>query len=112
FATIHASPKANALVIPREALIRTGRNERVILALGDGRFRPAQVVSGLESGEKIEILEGLEEGERVVTSAQFLIDSEASLAGTILRMTPGEKNDAGPTRHAEQPAHDAAGGGR
>ncbi len=90
FATIHATPKADALVIPREALIRTGRNERVILALGGGRFRPARVVSGLESGEKVEILEGLAEGERVVTSGQFLIDSEASLAGTILRMTPGD----------------------
>ncbi len=88
FATLHTAPKAHALVIPREALIRTGRNERVILALGDGRFRPARVVSGVESGEKIEILEGLREGERVVTSAQFLIDSEASLAGTILRMSP------------------------
>ncbi|RMF12179.1 MAG: efflux RND transporter periplasmic adaptor subunit [Alphaproteobacteria bacterium] len=91
FATLHTTPKTNALVIPREALIRTGRNQRVILALGNGRFRPAMVIPGLESGEKVEILQGLVEGERVVTSAQFLIDSEASLAGTILRMTPGRK---------------------
>lgn len=91
FATLHTTPKPNALVIPREALIRTGRNQRVILALGNGRFRPAEVVPGLESGERVEILQGLLEGERVVTSAQFLIDSEASLAGTILRMAPGGK---------------------
>ena len=115
FATLHTAPKANALVIPREALIRTGRNERVILALGEGRFRPARVVSGLESGEKIEILEGLREGERVVTSGQFLIDSEASLAGTILRMTAGKEGGMEHDGHADrsaQPAHDAAGGGR
>ncbi len=115
FATLHTAPKTDALVIPREALIRTGRNERVILALGDGRFRPARVVSGVESGERIEILEGLEEGERVVTSAQFLIDSEASLAGTILRMSPQDNDMAGhdtpgasPKGGHESGAHSAA----
>ena len=110
FATLHTSPKANTLVIPREALIRTGRNERVILALGEGRFRPARVVSGLESGEKVEILEGLKEGERVVTSAQFLIDSEASLAGTILRMSPDDDGMSGHDMTGNSPngAHETA----
>lgn len=78
------------LVIPREALIRTGRTERVILALGDGHYQPAKVVSGQEIGDDIEILSGLGAGETIVVSSQFLLDSEASLRGTVLRMTPGE----------------------
>ncbi|MFN3231333.1 MAG: efflux RND transporter periplasmic adaptor subunit [Alphaproteobacteria bacterium] len=76
------------VTIPREALIRTGREERVILALGDGRFQPAQVVSGRESGGKVEILSGLSAGETVVVSGQFLIDSESSFSGATLRMAP------------------------
>jgi len=78
------------VIIPREALIRTGRSERVILALGDGKYQPAQVVSGKEIGDDIEILSGLRVGEKIVVSSQFLIDSEASLRGTLLRMTPEE----------------------
>jgi len=83
---IKAEPHVGVLAIDREALIRTGKADRVILALGDGRFRPAHVVAGMESGDKVEILEGLAEGENVVISSQFLIDSEASLRGTSLRM--------------------------
>lgn len=78
------------VIIPREALIRTGRTERVILALGDGRYQPAKVVSGQEIGDDIEILSGLRAGEKIVVSSQFLIDSEASLQGTMLRLTPGD----------------------
>ena len=85
--TIFGKEKPNTLNIPREALIRTGKSERVILALGEGRFQPAAVKAGIESGDRIEILEGLEEGEEIVTSAQFLIDSEASFTGSTLRMS-------------------------
>ncbi|MCH8203374.1 MAG: efflux RND transporter periplasmic adaptor subunit, partial [Proteobacteria bacterium] len=77
--------------IPREALIRTGKSERVVLALGDGRFRPANVTSGIESGARIEIISGLTEGEMVVTSGQFLLDSEASLNASFLRMEEGDR---------------------
>jgi len=76
------------VIIPREALIRTGRTERVILALGDGQYQPAQVVSGQEIGDNIEIISGLSVGEKIVISSQFLLDSEASLRGTMLRLTP------------------------
>ena len=78
----------NVVSIPREALIRTGRSERVILALGDGLYQPAKVVSGQEIGDNIEILSGLNVGEKIVISSQFLLDSEASLRGTLLRLTP------------------------
>jgi len=87
--SIHGEPLDRALSIPREALIRAGKSERVILALGQGRFRPAQVVSGMEAGNRVEILSGLTEGEEIVISSQFLIDSEASLVGSLLRMDTG-----------------------
>ena len=65
----------------------TGREERVIVALGDGKFEARQVMAGIESGNYVEILKGVNEGEKIVTSGQFLIDSEASMRGSITRMT-------------------------
>jgi Cu(I)/Ag(I) efflux system membrane fusion protein len=76
----------NALVVPKEALIRAPDRDRVVIALGDGRFTVREVLPGIESGQWVEIVAGLEIGEEVVTSAQFLIDSEASLAGSIQRL--------------------------
>jgi membrane fusion protein, copper/silver efflux system len=89
------------VIIPREALIKTGRTERVILALGDGQYQPAQVVSGQEIGDNIEIISGLSLGEKIVVSSQFLLDSEASLRGTILRLTPND-NDKPDTSIAKE----------
>ncbi len=88
---IEGPSRPETTVIPREALIRTGKQERVILALGDGRFQPAAVVSGMEAGGKIEILSGLNAGETVVASGQFLIDSESSFAGASLRLEAPEE---------------------
>jgi len=96
--TIEADPRDDVLHVPQEALIRTARMERVILALEGGRFRPAEVRAGLESGGRVEILAGLSEGERIVTSSQFLIDSEASLEASFLRMLGTE--DAAPAEGA------------
>ncbi len=87
---IEGPERPAGIIIPRQALIRTGRQERVILALGEGRFQPAAVTSGIESNGKIEILSGLNPGEIVVLSGQFLIDSESSFAGATLRMQPAE----------------------
>ncbi len=87
--TIYGGARRDILVIPREALIRTGREQRVILDLGEGRFAPRAVVAGMESGDFVEIRSGLREGERVVTSGQFLIDSEASLKASLKRMQSG-----------------------
>jgi hypothetical protein len=85
------SPSASAhLAVPREALIRTGSRTAVVLALGDGRFQPVDVVAGRELGEFIEIRQGLKDGDSVVVSGQFLIDSEASLRASLTRMTPTE----------------------
>lgn len=67
------------LSIPRSALIRSGTEDRVVVALGGGRFAPRRVVAGAESGERVAIREGLAAGENVVVAGQFLLDSEANL---------------------------------
>jgi Cu(I)/Ag(I) efflux system membrane fusion protein len=92
---IEAAPKEDVLIIPQAALIRSSQGDRVILALGNGRFRPAQVRAGIESGDYIEILEGLEENERIVTSSHFLIDSEASFDATLLRLSAANGMEGG-----------------
>lgn len=84
--TIFGKSHPGALSIPREALIRGQDVDRVVVALGDGSYTVYEVMSGIESGDWIEIIAGLEVGDEVVTSAQFLIDSEASLAGSIRRL--------------------------
>lgn len=91
---IYAGPKLDVLSIPREALIRTGHSERVIVALGDGRFSARKVMSGMESGDWVEIVSGLAAGDRVVVSGQFLIDSEASLRASFGRMGSDSPPDA------------------
>lgn len=93
---IYAGPKGDVLSIPHEALIRTGNSERVVIALGEGRFASRTVVAGMESGDWVEIIEGLETGEQVVTSGQFLLDSEASLKASFARMgsEPEEESPA------------------
>ncbi len=74
-----------ALLVPSEAVIRTGTRSIVMLEKGDGRYHPAEVVAGREGGGKTEILQGLAPGEKVVASGQFLLDSEASLTGLAVR---------------------------
>ncbi|MEA3262370.1 MAG: efflux RND transporter periplasmic adaptor subunit [Pseudomonadota bacterium] len=77
--------RGEALLVPSEAVIRTGMRTLVVLALPDGRYRPAEVRTGREGGGKTEILAGLARGEKVVASGQFLLDSEASLTGIAAR---------------------------
>ncbi len=86
---IFTEPKRKVLIIPRESLIRTGEGDRVIIALGEGKFKPVTVRVGIESNNNIEILHGLEEGDEVVVSSQFLIDSESNLRASLLRISGG-----------------------
>jgi Cu(I)/Ag(I) efflux system membrane fusion protein len=81
-----ASAPLEALTIPSEALIRTGRRTVAIVAEANGAFRPVDVVTGSELGDRTEIRSGLEAGQRVVASGQFLIDSEASLRSALDRL--------------------------
>lgn len=93
--TLFAPVSAEALSIPREALIKGGRHNRVVRVLGDGAFKSVLVDVGIESNGRVQILEGLQEGDLVVTSAQFLIDSESNIDAEIARIASGnaeEKN--------------------
>ena len=87
--TIYAKPKREVLTIPREALIRTGKEKRVVVALGEGKFIPMPISIGMETDDRVEVLGGLAEGDEVVTSSQFLIDSESSLKAALARMAGG-----------------------
>ncbi len=78
-----------SVLIPSEALIRTGTRDVVIADLGQGKFEPVAVEVGRESEGQTEILKGLASGQRVVVSGQFMIDSEASLKGALARLTVG-----------------------
>lgn len=103
---IKAGEPRTALHIPREALIRTGAGERVIVALGEGRFAPRAVATGIESGERVEIVSGLNEGDTVVTSGQFLLDSESSLQAGLARLSAPEQDSAGESSpRMTEPAH-------
>ena len=80
-----------ALLVPSEAVIRTGTRVLVMLATHDGRYHPAEVRVGRDAGGKTEVLAGLAEGEKVVASGQFLLDSEASLTGIAIRPIGGAR---------------------
>lgn len=88
FAQLILSPPAAApaLLVPEEAVIRSGTRNLVLLAQDGGRYVPAEVRLGQSSGGKTEILEGVSAGQSVVASGQFLIDSEASLKGVLARL--------------------------
>jgi membrane fusion protein, copper/silver efflux system len=88
FATVAFERRAQreSVLVPSEALIRTGTRDVVIVALGEGRFRATEVQVGAESGGQSEIRKGLNASDRVVLSGQFLVDSEASLSATVARL--------------------------
>lgn len=90
-------PGKHLPLIPSEALVSTGSDNRVIVVASDGSFAPVRVEAGRSFGGRTEILSGLAGGERVVSSGQFLIDSEASLSGALDRM---QGNDAPPPETA------------
>jgi len=78
--------KKKSIVVPKSAVIRTEHGAHVILALGKGRFKPQKVTTGIEFNGKTAILKGLNTNDRVVTSGQFLIDSESNLKGGFKRL--------------------------
>jgi Cu(I)/Ag(I) efflux system membrane fusion protein len=91
--TIHAQTDRETLFVPREAVIRSGRMDRVVKALGEGKYLSVAVKTGIESDNAIEILDGLQANEKIVTSAQFLIDSESSLTASFERMQDPASNE-------------------
>lgn len=84
---IHADNNDEVITVPRESVIRTGQQDRVVLALGDGEFKSVAVDIGRVDKNRIEILKGLNEDDIIVTSAHFLIDSESSKSSDFMRMS-------------------------
>lgn len=100
FATVKVKSEMakEAAVVPVQAVIRSGERNVVILDLGEGRFAPREVKLGLEADDVYEVTHGLEGGERIVLSAQFLIDSESNL-NAALRTMSGHPEAPAPTHH-------------
>ena len=86
-AVIYGGPRRGVLAIPKEALIVTGERQSVVKVVDEGKFQPVDVVTGMQQGNKIEILSGLNEGDTIVTSGQFLIDSESALRASFSRLS-------------------------
>ena len=86
-----ALPPAEGLVVPRDAIVDTGDERYLFVALEGGRFQPRRIALGARAGDKVHVLEGVSEGETVVTTANFLIDSESRLRSAI------QGQGAGPT---------------
>ncbi len=84
----------DALRIPTDAIIDSGTEKIVFVALGEGRFQPRQVTVGESDGDQIEIQTGLSDGERVVTRANFLVDSESRLRASLADMTAARSTAA------------------
>lgn len=105
-----ASDRRQALLVPSEAVIRTGERTLVVLAQEEGGYRPAEVRIGREANGRTEVLAGLAPGEEVVTSGQFLLDSEASLAGVDVRPVGGEAEGAATESEDEEPVRHTATG--
>ncbi len=84
--TIAGAPVNNIVHVPREAVVRGGSSNRVVVDLGDGVYESRTVLVGIESGDRVAIRRGLEEGDRVVVSAQFLIDSESNIGSALGRL--------------------------
>ena len=84
--TIHTEATGQVVHVPREAVIRGGTIDRVVVALGEGRYRSRPVTLGIESHDRVAIRSGLKAGEEIVVSGQFLIDSESNIEAALARM--------------------------
>jgi membrane fusion protein, copper/silver efflux system len=109
FATVelHADLEPSVLLVPDMAVLRSGEKNTVFVALDGGRFEPRTVVLGPRAdNSSYQVLSGLQEGERVVTSGQFLLDSESQLREAIQKMQ--NPNAAAEPAQEAEPAQNAA----
>ena len=100
FATVRIRSEVakQAVVVPAQAVIRSGERNVVILDLGEGRFAPREVTLGVETSDVYEVTEGLRGDERIVISSQFLIDSESNLKAALATMG-GNHEASAPMEH-------------
>jgi len=99
-----SGPAVERLVVPAEAVIRTGTRAVAIVRASNGTFAPREVKLGADLGEQLEVLEGLAEGDQVVASGQFLVDSEARLRSVTGNMAAAQPAPAASTTPAAAPA--------
>jgi Cu(I)/Ag(I) efflux system membrane fusion protein len=93
---IVTGPHNKMIAVPKESVIRTGKQDRVVLALGEGRFKSVAVLLGRQGENLVEIIEGLKVGDSIVTSAQFLLDSESSKSSDFKRMDANLEENSQP----------------
>ena len=93
--TIHAQRRVDAVVIPSEAVVRSGERELVFVVRGPGKFAPRDVKTGVQSQGRVQIIDGVSPGEEVVTSSQFLIDSESKLREATAKMLETQAGEQG-----------------
>jgi Cu(I)/Ag(I) efflux system membrane fusion protein len=103
YATVLFEPVVarNAIVVPTQAILRTGERNLVIVALGGGQFAPRDITLGPEGDGYAQVLAGLSGGERIVTSAQFLIDSESNLREAVAKMVEAKRSEQAGAGHAQ-----------
>jgi RND family efflux transporter MFP subunit len=104
YATVRFEPivARDAILVPDLAVLRTGQRTLVVVADGGGRFTPRAVELGSAGDDRVAVLSGLEAGERVVTSAQFLIDSESNLQEAVQKLL-ASRQGAEPSAAAQTP---------
>ena len=90
YADVEFTTNSNTrLAVPSEAVLKASDSDRVILSLGGGKFAPVNIKTGITKNGMTEIIEGLSEGDVVVTSSQFMIDSESSLREALNKFSSG-----------------------
>ena len=83
---VQGPPVGDAVVVPQSAVIRSGERNIVFVDLGEGRFQPREVILGVKGdGDRIQVIEGVADGDRVVTQAQFMLDSESRIQEAIAK---------------------------
>ncbi len=103
YATVRLStPTRSALAVPSSALLRTGDRNVVFVDMGGGALMPHDVELGRTASDYTEVLAGLEPGQRVVTSAQFLLDSESNL-GEVMRAMMSQMSSGDVSRMQDMP---------
>jgi len=104
--TINTLQQKNAITVPTEAIIRSGEREQVFVVREQGKFEPRIVTTGLSSNGLTQILNGISAGEEVVSSSQFLIDSESKLREATAKMLEAMKSKTADTHTNSMPANE------
>jgi membrane fusion protein, copper/silver efflux system len=103
--TVQSQERSNLVVVPAEAVVRSGSYDQIFVMKEEGTFEPRKVKLGVESGEDVAVLDGIQAGERVVVSAQFLIDSESKLREATAKMLNLDETEGDSSSQHKEGAH-------